>query len=247
MCLLSFSAPICSCFIHCILFYTVFLCHFRESSINSTGSGAGHWEKQEPSLVTLWIENAQCYHQRVLLMLSDWRTCPLFMAQLDRPAVINAMVEPASLPDPDSPPLAYFTQCTVSGWGVTWLNSYQLSPELRSVDVNIFSNCEYYYYFRITDNMICAGSRYGGKDSCQVRHRAVVVFETSFVVTGHRISPTCNNMSNEINVLKGPLCRIQFIQFNSQFDQWISIWLTAKNHPSELLVFLILLKLHTAH
>ncbi|KAM8756872.1 trypsin-3-like isoform 1-T1 [Acanthopagrus schlegelii] len=91
----------------------------------------------------------------------------IMLIKLDRPAVINAMVEPASLPDPDSPPLAYFTQCTVSGWGVTWLNSYQLSPELRSVDVNIFSNCEYYYYFRITDNMICAGSRYGGKDSCQ--------------------------------------------------------------------------------
>ena len=181
MCLLSYSAPICSCFIHCILFYTVFLCHFRESSINSASSGAGHWKKQEPSLVTLWIKNAQCYHQSVLLMLTDWRTCLLFVAQLDRPAVINAMVEPASLPDPDSPPLAYYTQCTVSGWGVTWLNSYQLSPELRSVDVNIFSNCEYYYYFRITDNMICAGSHYGGKDSCQVRHRAVVVFETTKV------------------------------------------------------------------
>ena len=70
MCLLSFSAPICSCFIHCILFYTVFLCHFRASSINSTGSRGGHWEKQEPSLVTSWIENAECYHHKVLLMLT---------------------------------------------------------------------------------------------------------------------------------------------------------------------------------
>lgn len=127
--------------------------------------------------------------RRVLPSQSAFDVDSLFVAQLDRPAVINAMVEPASLPDPDSPPLAYFTQCTVSGWGVTWLNSYQLSPELRSVDVNIFSNCEYYYYFRITDNMICAGSRYGGKDSCQVRHRAVVVFGIPFVVTGHRVSP----------------------------------------------------------
>uniref|UniRef100_A0A3B4T3H1 trypsin n=1 Tax=Seriola dumerili TaxID=41447 RepID=A0A3B4T3H1_SERDU len=56
---------------------------------------------------------------------------------------------------------------TFSGWGVTWLNSYRLSPVLRSVSVDIFSNCWYYYYFRITENMICAGSIYGGKDSCQ--------------------------------------------------------------------------------
>lgn len=74
-----------------------------------------------------------------------------------------------SLPEQDSPPLAGLTRCTVSGWGVTWLNSYSLSPVLRSVDVNIFPDCWYYYYFRITNNMICAGSLLGGKDSCQVR------------------------------------------------------------------------------
>lgn len=73
------------------------------------------------------------------------------------------------LPEADSAPLARLTRCTVSGWGVTWLNSYSLSPVLRSVDVSIFPNCWYYYYFRISKNMICAGSLLGGKDSCQVR------------------------------------------------------------------------------
>ncbi|XP_075870298.1 anionic trypsin-like [Nelusetta ayraudi] len=91
----------------------------------------------------------------------------IMLIKLDRPAVINARVEPVSLPEADSPPLAELTRCTVSGWGVTWLNSYSLSPVLRSVDVNIFPNCWYYYYFRITQNMICAGSLQGGKDSCQ--------------------------------------------------------------------------------
>ncbi|KAM7422236.1 hypothetical protein PAMA_010348 [Pampus argenteus] len=89
------------------------------------------------------------------------------VGQLDRPATINARVEPAHLPAPDSPPLTGRTLCTVSGWGVTWLNSYSLSSVLRSVDVDIFPKCWYYYYFRITENMICAGSYMGGKDSCQ--------------------------------------------------------------------------------
>ncbi|KAF0035131.1 hypothetical protein F2P81_012889 [Scophthalmus maximus] len=91
----------------------------------------------------------------------------IMLLKLDRPAILNTRVEPAALPDPRSPPMANGARCTVSGWGVTWLNSYSLSPVLRSVDVDIFSNCWYYYYFRVTDNMICAGSYFGGKDSCQ--------------------------------------------------------------------------------
>lgn len=90
------------------------------------------------------------------------------VGQLDRPAVINARVEPVALPNHDTPPLAQNTRCTVSGWGVTWLNSGKLSPVLRAVDVNVFLNCWYYYYFRITDNMLCAGSALGGRDACQV-------------------------------------------------------------------------------
>uniref|UniRef100_UPI0037E95691 trypsin-like n=1 Tax=Semicossyphus pulcher TaxID=241346 RepID=UPI0037E95691 len=91
----------------------------------------------------------------------------IMLLKLDRPAVINAKVGPASLPDPNTQPLVNLARCGVSGWGVTWLSSYQLSPMLRYVDVNIFSNCWRYYYFRITKNMVCAGSVSGGKDSCQ--------------------------------------------------------------------------------
>lgn len=58
--------------------------------------------------------------------------------------------------------------CTVSGWGVTQVYSYYLSSTLRAVDVQIIPNCQNYYYYRITDNMVCAGSPMGGKDSCQV-------------------------------------------------------------------------------
>ncbi|KAL3978012.1 2-oxoglutarate dehydrogenase E1 component [Sarotherodon galilaeus] len=91
----------------------------------------------------------------------------IMLLKLDRPAIINTMVEPASLPDPNSPPLQNLNLCTVSGWGVTWMYSQSLSPELRSVEVELFTSCWNYYPFRITDNMICAGSRNGGRDSCQ--------------------------------------------------------------------------------
>lgn len=90
------------------------------------------------------------------------------VVQLERPADITSRVRLAALPDSNTLPLKDLALCTVSGWGVTWLPSYTLSPELRSVDVNIFHNCWYYYYFRITENMICAGSLLGGKDACQV-------------------------------------------------------------------------------
>ncbi|XP_034441704.1 trypsin [Hippoglossus hippoglossus] len=91
----------------------------------------------------------------------------IMLLKLEKPVTINSRVEPASLPRPNSRPLVHYTRCTVSGWGVTWLNRYSLSPVLRSVDVNIFANCWFYYYFMITNNMICAGSFRGGKDSCQ--------------------------------------------------------------------------------
>ncbi|XP_071750557.1 trypsin [Centroberyx gerrardi] len=89
------------------------------------------------------------------------------LIKLDRPATLSNMVQLASLPDPTTPPLTGNTRCTVSGWGVTQIYNRYLSPVLRAVDVDIIPNCQYYYYFRITNNMVCAGSRFGGKDSCQ--------------------------------------------------------------------------------
>ncbi|KAJ0068847.1 hypothetical protein NL108_012093, partial [Boleophthalmus pectinirostris] len=91
----------------------------------------------------------------------------IMMIKLDRPVVLTSAVGLAPLPQADQPPLSWYTQCTVSGWGVTTLWSYSLSPVLRSVQVDYFPNCWYFYYYRVTENMICAGSWRGGKDSCQ--------------------------------------------------------------------------------
>ncbi|KAJ7998882.1 hypothetical protein DPEC_G00209580 [Dallia pectoralis] len=91
----------------------------------------------------------------------------IMLLKLEKPATLNANVQPAVLPSADMTPLPQGTSCMVSGWGITDIYSYVLSPVLRAVDVDIITNCQYYYYFRITDNMVCAGSRFGGKDSCQ--------------------------------------------------------------------------------
>uniref|UniRef100_A0A8C9RG35 trypsin n=1 Tax=Scleropages formosus TaxID=113540 RepID=A0A8C9RG35_SCLFO len=91
----------------------------------------------------------------------------IMLIKLSRPASLNANVQPVSLPSASALPLSGGSVCTVSGWGVTQIYSYHLSPELRAVDVEIIPNCQSFYYWRITENMVCAGSPNGGKDSCQ--------------------------------------------------------------------------------
>ncbi|KAK5622502.1 hypothetical protein CRENBAI_002529 [Crenichthys baileyi] len=90
----------------------------------------------------------------------------IMLIKLDKPAQLNAYVQPVRLPDENTPPIRGDI-CTVSGWGVTQVYSYFLSPVLRAVDVKEMSYCNWYYWGRITENMMCAGSQYGGKDSCQ--------------------------------------------------------------------------------
>uniref|UniRef100_A0A8C6U5B8 trypsin n=1 Tax=Neogobius melanostomus TaxID=47308 RepID=A0A8C6U5B8_9GOBI len=92
----------------------------------------------------------------------------IMLMKLSKSAIINAVVAPALLPPPyTSAPIN--GGCTVSGWGVTSLyNPSQMhSDYLRAVDVELQPWCNYYYFGRITQNMLCAGSRNGGKDACQ--------------------------------------------------------------------------------
>ncbi|XP_067096454.1 trypsin I-P1-like [Osmerus mordax] len=106
---------------------------------------------------------------KILVNNYNYRTFnnDIMLIKLSQPAQITANVQPVELPDDNTAPLTGSTTCTVSGWGVTRIYDYYLSPVLRAVDVQIIPYCQYYYYWRVTDNMLCAGSRYGGKDSCQ--------------------------------------------------------------------------------
>ncbi|XP_051805283.1 trypsin I-P1-like [Acanthochromis polyacanthus] len=104
---------------------------------------------------------------RIYLHNYNYRTfdSDIMLIKLNRPAVVNAKVEPAQLPDQNDCPTR--GMCRVSGWGVTQVYSYYLSPVLRAVDVQIIPRCNWYYWGRITTNMLCAGFQWGGKDSCQ--------------------------------------------------------------------------------
>lgn len=58
---------------------------------------------------------------------------------------------------------------TTAGWGTTSEGSYTLPNLLQKVDVPLVSQtaCDQSYPGQITDQMICAGLKQGGKDSCQ--------------------------------------------------------------------------------
>lgn len=66
------------------------------------------------------------------------------------------------------------TTCRVAGWGQTMNYMKKLSDTLREVNVTVISRktCNDKKHYknnpRITNNMICAGSKRGQKDSCQV-------------------------------------------------------------------------------
>jgi secreted trypsin-like serine protease len=61
-----------------------------------------------------------------------------------------------------------YTPADVVGWGVTDSEAYEVSPELLSARVAIRPqrDCRTTYGISITDNMLCAGLRQGGKDAC---------------------------------------------------------------------------------
>lgn len=90
------------------------------------------------------------------------------LLELSSPVEFNNLLRPVCLPTPGKS----FTgaQATVTGWGAVQEHG-SISTNLQEVTVPILANSECrktgYGPNRITDNMLCAGLKQGGKDSCQ--------------------------------------------------------------------------------
>ncbi|POI33554.1 hypothetical protein CIB84_002692, partial [Bambusicola thoracicus] len=96
----------------------------------------------------------------------------IMLLKLKKRAKINRAVEVIPLPTSGND-LKQGTICRVAGWGQTVNYVKRLSDTLREVNVTVISRkiCNDKKHYRnkprITDNMICAGSVGGGKDSCR--------------------------------------------------------------------------------
>ncbi|XP_049649184.1 uncharacterized protein LOC126035136 [Accipiter gentilis] len=90
----------------------------------------------------------------------------IMLMKLLTPVTLTNRIQPIAvascLPDPG-------TTCVTSGWGATTSPEVTYPDVLQCVNVTIFSTaeCQRLYPGSITENMLCAGSLQGGRDSCQ--------------------------------------------------------------------------------
>ncbi|KAF1576872.1 Granzyme A, partial [Eudyptes moseleyi] len=102
---------------------------------------------------------------------SSCRENDIMLLQLGKRARLNKAVQLISLPTSDDDPKPG-TTCTVAGWGKTHSRLKKPSDTLREVNITVISRqiCNNNHHYKnnpvITDNMICAGAKNGGKDSC---------------------------------------------------------------------------------
>ncbi|XP_072216094.1 granzyme A-like [Excalfactoria chinensis] len=96
----------------------------------------------------------------------------IMLLKLEKRAIINSAVKVIPLPT-SGDDVKPGTTCRVAGWGQTEYTIDELSDTLREVNVTVINRkiCNDKKHYnnnpRITNNMICAGSERGGKDSCQ--------------------------------------------------------------------------------
>ncbi|NXT02137.1 GRAA protein, partial [Jacana jacana] len=103
---------------------------------------------------------------------SESKENDIMLVQLHKRAKLTKAVNVIDLPTSDDDPIPG-TTCTVAGWGKTHMNLRKVSDTLREVNVTVIKrqvcNDKKHYGNNpvITNKMICAGDKDGGKDSCQ--------------------------------------------------------------------------------
>ncbi|XP_032941601.1 granzyme A-like [Catharus ustulatus] len=129
--------------------------------------GAHSLKRREKEQQTLRIANSiryPCYDPST-------KENDIMLLQLQGRAKLNKAVKPISLPPSDDDPKPG-TICTVAGWGKTANRPSKLPSVLMEVNITVIKreicNDRHHYNGKpvITQNMICAGAKEGGKDSC---------------------------------------------------------------------------------
>ncbi|NXW87446.1 GRAA protein, partial [Alopecoenas beccarii] len=140
----------------------------------------------------------------------------IMLLQLRKRAKLNKAVQVIPLPTSDDDPKPG-TTCTVAGWGQTDNRLRKPSDTLREVNVTVISRhiCNNNDHYKnnpvITDSMICAGAKHGGKDSC----------------AGDSGGPLrCNNVMRGITSFGKPKCGARdgpgvYTRLTKQYLQWI--------------------------
>ncbi|NWX17565.1 TRY2 protein, partial [Aegotheles bennettii] len=90
----------------------------------------------------------------------------IMMMKLLTPVTLTSRIQPIPVASCLAEP---GTTCITSGWGATTSPEVTYPDVLQCVNVTIFSTaeCQRFYPGSITENMLCAGSLQGGRDSCQ--------------------------------------------------------------------------------
>ncbi|KAM9250473.1 granzyme A [Cariama cristata] len=129
--------------------------------------GAHSWKANEREKQFFQIKNQIPYPR----YFARSKENDIMLLQLQGRAKLNKAVQLIPLPTSGDDPKPG-TTCTVAGWGRTNSDLKQFSDTLREVNITVISRqiCNDKKHYKnnpvITDNMICAGAKNGGKDSC---------------------------------------------------------------------------------
>ncbi|XP_010147491.1 PREDICTED: granzyme A [Eurypyga helias] len=140
----------------------------------------------------------------------------IMLLQLDKRAIITKAVKIIPLPTSADDPKPG-TTCSIAGWGQTHKYLKNYSDTLREVNITVISrqicndNKHYNKKPVITEDMICAGDKSGGKDSC----------------SGDSGGPLrCNNVMRGITAFGKSNCATPdgpgvYTRLTKQYLQWI--------------------------
>jgi Secreted trypsin-like serine protease len=138
---------------------------------------AGHCVDSAPGRVAIGLHswrnttNAEIFnakrvirHPQYNTKTADYDFALIELSGSSNYAPININTAEIAVPTDGSQILA-----TVAGWGYLRENSWSLPANLQKVDIPLVSHeeCNAAYNGEITDRMMCAGVKAGGKDSCQ--------------------------------------------------------------------------------